>query len=80
MTGATVSQAYLIGISEGRAEMRQFQRNGIPIDLETIARVLENCAQCLAMRPGDELRESFKGQRDFWRHQLAKLTTGGRAK
>ena len=72
----SVSQAYLLGISEGRATLRQFQRDGIATR-ETIRAALENSRECLAMGFSGDAREAIKGERDFWASQLAKSLQQG---
>lgn len=68
----TVSQAYCMGISEGRALLRQFERDGIA-DLETARRALANCDECLAMGFSGDMRDTLKGERDFWRNQVKRM-------
>lgn len=68
----TVSQAYLIGISEGRALLRQFQLDGIATR-DTFAAALANCEALLRQGFAGEMRDCFRGERDFWRGQCAKF-------
>jgi hypothetical protein len=65
----TVSQAYLLGIREGRALLRQFERDGIA-GLDTARGALENSRECLAMGFSGDMREAMKGERDFWAQQV----------
>lgn len=68
----SVSQAYLLGIREGRAMLRQFERDGLAT-IETIRRALDNSRECLALGFHGEARDAIKGERDFWSNQLARL-------
>lgn len=69
MNGTAVSQAYLLGIREGRAMLRRFASDGIA-DIATLRAHLANCStKGLA---GDML-EFSRGERDFMRNQIAKL-------
>lgn len=72
MNGKTVSQAYLLGIREGRSLLRQFERDGIA-DIETAKRALANSRECLALGFSGEARDAIKGERDFWANQVARL-------
>ena len=72
MTGKTVSQAYLLGIREARAMLRQLERDGLAT-IETIRRALQNSRDCLELGFHGEARDAIKGERDFWSNQLARL-------
>lgn len=76
MNGGTVSAAYLLGIREGRAMLRQFERDGIATR-ETMRRALENSRECLKLGFSGEARDAIKGERDFWSNQLAKSLQKG---
>ena len=73
----TISQAYLLGIQEGRALMRQFERDGIPITLETARSAAANVTECLSMGFAGEMRDCLRGERDFWARQCLQLTKKG---
>jgi hypothetical protein len=73
----TVSQAYVMGISEGRALWRTFEAQGIA-NLETAREALANCETCLGMGFAADARDMLKGERDFWR-QRVKLLAAARA-
>lgn len=66
----TVSQAYLLGISEGRALLRLFKADGIA-DLNTFKAALANCEALLGF--AGDTRDCIKGERDFWRNQISKM-------
>lgn len=68
----SVSQAYLLGIREGRAMLRQLERDGLAT-VETIRRALQNSRDCLELGFHGEARDAIKGERDFWSNQLARL-------
>ncbi len=68
----SVSQAYLLGIREGRAMLRQLERDGMAT-IETIRRALQNSRDCLELGFHGEARDAIKGERDFWSNQLARL-------
>jgi hypothetical protein len=72
MSGQTFSAEYLLGIGEGRALWRVFEQQGIA-DLETAREALANVEQCLSMGFSADMRESLKGERDFWRHRVKLL-------
>ena len=67
----TITQAYLRGIREGRETLQQFERDGIA-NLETARAALANCKELLGMGFADEMRDSFRGERDFWKNQIKK--------
>jgi type VI protein secretion system component VasF len=74
----TVTQAYVMGITDARALWRQFERDGIA-NLETARDALKNCEDCLAMGFAGDVREMLKGERDFFR-QRVKLMAETRAR
>ena len=76
MTNQTVSQHYVDGITEGRAILRAWQAEGFT-DIPALARAsLEGltrlCRQFDAQSP---VGQSLRGERDFWKHQIAKHST-----
>lgn len=65
----TVSDAYLLGIREGRSALNAALADGI--DKRDFCRAsLANVERCLKQGLGDVMREQFKGQRDFYRNQI----------
>jgi hypothetical protein len=74
----TVSQAYLVGISEGRSLWRQFEREG-EANLATAKACLATVETLLGESFAGDMREAFKGERDFWR-QRVKLLAEARAR
>jgi hypothetical protein len=68
----TVSHAYCIGITEGRAFWRQLEKEG-RANLETAREALATSEQCLAMGFGGDIRDSIRGERDFWRQRIKLL-------
>lgn len=72
----TVSQAYLLGIREGRAFWGQLQKDGIA-DLAHAREALANCGECLAMGFAGELRDMMRGERDFWLQRIKVLVEQG---
>jgi hypothetical protein len=69
MTGQTYTQAYLLGIREGRETLQRFVVDGIA-DPATMRAHLANCS---AKGLSGEMAEFTRGERDFFRNQLAKL-------
>lgn len=62
-----VTEAYILGIKEGRA-----YRNAWPDETKSdMQRHIDNLTALIRTHSGD-LKESFKGERDFWRNQLKK--------
>lgn len=70
---APVTQAYLLGISEGRALLRLFQADGIA-DLETFRAALANAEALYACGFASEMRDTLRGERDFWRAQVRRAS------
>lgn len=62
----TVSKAYLMGIKEGRA----FLTNNPDLTTEEMQRCLSQCKR-LARDFSDDLKDMFKGEAAFWKHQIA---------
>lgn len=71
MNGGTVSQAYLLGVREGRALLKQLTRDGIA-NLETYRAHIANL-MALHGLSGDAA-EARNGELAFWRNQVAKVT------
>lgn len=67
----TVSAEYLDGIREGRDYLRRFQPTR-----DDMQRLLENCSDTLRGFNGGPVADLLRGERDFWRHQLAKRDDG----
>lgn len=70
MNGQTVSQAYCLGIREGRATLRQFAADGIA-NMETLQSHLANCRAATGL--SGDAADFARGERDFFRNQIAKL-------
>lgn len=62
---ATVSEAYILGIKEGRS----FLSNNPDLTLQEMAGCAENCKR-LARDFSQPLKDTFKGERDFWINQI----------
>ena len=71
----TVSQAYLLGISDGRLLLKRFRADGIA-DLDTFKAALTNCEELLGQGFASDMRDCLRGERDFWRNQVKRLTQG----
>ena len=65
----TVSDAYLLGIREGRAAMNAAMADGIG-GLEFCRAALETMTRCMRQGFGDVMQSTFRGERDFYRNQL----------
>lgn len=74
MNGQTVTQAYLLGIREGRETLAMFQREGMA-DCATIRAHLANCR---AKGFSGDMAEFTRGERDFFARQLARMERAGR--
>jgi hypothetical protein len=70
MTNKTVSQAYLLGIDEGRDFMRHCVEAGDTIDRAFIADHIDTIERTMAQGFGGEMRDFMRGERDFWRNKL----------
>ena len=68
----TVSQAYLLGISDGRETLKLFQQQGMA-DLATFKAELANCEAMMRQGFAGDMRDCFKGERDFWRNQVKRM-------
>jgi hypothetical protein len=53
---------------------RQLQADCGEVDVETARAMLDNATQCLAMGFKGDIADSIKGERDFWRGQVKRLT------
>lgn len=73
-----VSAEYVQGIADARQLWQQFQKDGIA-DLQHAREALANVEQCLGMGFGRKVRDSLKGERDFFR-QRVKLLAEARAR
>ena len=80
MTQATVSQAYLLGISEGRAALRYLQARGEYEGLPDARAMLATSERLLGQGFAGEMRDCLKGERDFWRNQISKMERESRCK
>ena len=69
MQANQVSQAYVLGITEGRASLKYVTANGIDRD-SYLASAISNLKALLAQGYSGEARESLRGQFDFARNQL----------
>lgn len=72
MTQAT-SQAYLLGISEGRAALRHMQERGEYQGLPDARAMLATSERLLGQGFAGDMRDCLKGERDFWRNQIRKM-------
>lgn len=73
MSGQTVTQAYLLGIREGRATLRGLESQGFTVDRQLARDVLANVKECLAMGFSGDMRDMMRGERDFWAGQVKRL-------
>lgn len=69
----TVTQAYLMGIGEGRAMWRQLESEG-RANLETARECLGHVRECLGMGFAGDVAEMMRGERDFWNQRIKVLT------
>lgn len=69
-----VPDAYLLGIQEGRAQCKDFQKYSI-ITQEFIRDRITTEEKLMSMFQGSPLKEVFKGCRDFWKVYLRQLET-----
>jgi hypothetical protein len=71
-----VSQAYLIGVCEARAEFTAAQRNEFYTysTSDWLTSMIRNIKETLALGFADEMRDCLKGQLDFYQQQ-AKIKT-----
>lgn len=71
MNGQAVTAAYLLGISEGRALLRQIERDGIA-ERDTFRAALANVEARLGQGFSGDTGDTLRGERDFWRARLAR--------
>lgn len=64
-----VSDAYLLGISEGRSLLRSLDYVPSVADMEAFA---DNCSAQLQRGFDKSMADTFRGERDFWRNQIRK--------
>ena len=76
MTGATVSDAYLLGISEGRDLLRTLQAQGGYNPAIDAPAMLASARLGLKGQSGT-MAQVARGEIDFWRNQCAKLQREG---
>lgn len=76
MSGAVISQAYLMGIREGRAFWHRLEKDGIA-DLQHAREALANCRECLAIGFVGDIRDMMRGERDFWLQRIKLLVEQG---
>lgn len=63
-----ISDAYILGIKDGRAFLNAFP--GLTLAEKTAC--LENCKRQLKRGFAQPMRDLFKGERDFWINQIKK--------
>ena len=63
----TVTDAYLLGIKEGRALLNAFP----DVTPQEMRRHAQNCSE-LVKRHSGVMRDTFRGERDFWNNQIKK--------
>lgn len=68
MNGKTVSQAYLMGLSDERGLLRDMVKRGENLATEAPA-MLASVESTLARGFSGDMAEYMRGSRDFWRHQ-----------
>lgn len=67
---STVSEAYLLGIKEGRSFLKTWERvNGEKPSPETIAGIISNIKATIKGQ-SEEVRETLRGELDFWKRRL----------
>lgn len=66
---STVSEAYLIGVSEGRSLLKKLKADKLD-SLETRRATLLNVQARLKMGFGGDALEALRGERDFWKLQV----------
>lgn len=62
-----ISEAYILGIKEGR----DYLRHNPGMTKEDMQSAMANCASNMA-KHSQPMKDLFKGQRDFWRNQVKK--------
>lgn len=73
MNAQTVTQAYLLGIGEGRSLLRDMKARGEYDPERDIPAILATLKACLAAKPSRDVAGMYRGERDFWLGQRAKL-------
>ena len=71
MSTQTISQAYVLGIQEGRAGLKHALGEGVPRD-EYLHAEVRNLRALLAQGFSDDMRDNFKGALDFAINQIKK--------
>jgi hypothetical protein len=74
MTTQTVSQAYIDGILEGRDFKRHCTAAGDTIDRAFITAHIDAIERTMAQGFSGTMRDFMRGERDYWRNQLAKVS------
>jgi len=75
MNGGTVTQAYLLGIRDERAVLREMQARGEYDPAIDAPAMLASIEQTRARGFSGDMAEYMRGGLDFWRGQVAKLET-----
>ena len=73
MSAATVTQAYLLGIRDERALMREMQARGEYDPAIDAPAMLASVQRTKARGFSGDMAEYMRGGIDFWRGQVAKL-------
>ena len=70
----TVSDDYLLGISEGRTFLRAWPEynRGEAMTVDDMRQCEAACSANMARGFSGAMREVFRGERDFWRNQIRK--------
>lgn len=66
----TVSEAYLIGIKEGRSFLRDWIRRNGELTPGQIEGFIQNLNKLLKQGFAYPMNDTFRGERDFWLNQL----------
>jgi len=74
MDQTKVSEAYLLGIKEGRDNLRWLKSQGEEVDYDRMIELLENIKAVLRMGFPDEMADFLRGERDFWKNQIKKAS------
>jgi hypothetical protein len=64
------SQAYILGITEGRQLLTSMGGAG-KVDIEEMQAIIANLQDTLAQGFSGDVAAMLRGERDFWRNQLA---------
>jgi hypothetical protein len=73
MPTQTVTEAYLLGINEGRDFQRDTLARGETIDRAFVTDHIATIERVMAKGFASTMRDFMRGERDFWRNQLKKL-------